>query len=236
MSTVQSAAPKGRWRSLSRSRSTRAEKTQSPPPSPLCSPASLQRLAMRTANLFDRTAEDEEIEEDEHALRKEARLRALVQGKVGAGTHPADREKRARANDAHDDDADHFSRRKLVHDEDDYVARTKAWREQQRDSLPRLKGLDEDANPIINYIIKSRKQKRGHAREDAGRMRPAGSSSVNAHVLANVIQGARTHNQLADSRQLDGARARLTALGHEDAVVLMTERLNGPSSEAARHA
>lgn len=174
--------------------------------------------------IFDRTAEDEEIEEDEHARKKEARLHALVKGRLGCTVQPP-RSPEARHSSgkralAHDEDAGHAqrkrgSKRAHAHDEDNYVARTDAWREQQRNSVPSLKGLDEDNNPIINYIIKSRKQRSGHAREGVGRRRPAASSSVNTHVLANVIQGARTHNQLADNRQLDGARARLTALGHD---------------------
>jgi hypothetical protein len=44
-------------------------------------------------------------------------------------------------------------------DEDDYVMRSRRWREQRRreDRVPHIYGPQEDANPIIDYIIKSHK-------------------------------------------------------------------------------
>jgi hypothetical protein len=121
-------------------------------------------------------------------------------------------------------------------DEDDYVERSRAWRREQRERVPVLGGPRQDENPIIDYILKSRLQRAtggqpGAQRGSGGR---AGGASVNTDVVASAIRGAQRHNMIEDTRQIDGAQAKLDAHGHAgDAVVLMSSQLNRPPMKGA---
>lgn len=151
-------------------------------------------------SILERTAEDDEVEEDEHIREKDALLQDLLKRRRPAGAGQAEEAWRR-------------------------AARVET-RHGQR-SVPRLGGPEEDANPIIDYIIKKRKRQR------SGSGGPSLHGLSAADLVASAVQDARRHNSLADMRQLDGARRRLSALGHDGPVVLMTERLNGRQGDDA---
>lgn len=150
-------------------------------------------------SILERTAEDDEVEEGERIREKDALLQDLLMRRRPAGAGQAEEAwRRARAETRHG----------------------------QR-SVPRLGGPEEDANPIIDYIIKKRKRQR------SGSGGPSLQGLSAADLVASAVQDARRHNSLADMRQLDGARRRLSALGHDGPVVLMTERINGRQGDDA---
>ena len=75
--------------------------------------------------------------------------------------------------------------------------------------VPYIHGPQEDANPIIDYIIKAHKYKQVKARGGAlSNARPDGDS------LAQVLMDTRAHNTREDERQLDGAHQKLASVGH----------------------
>jgi len=126
-------------------------------------------------------------------------------------------------------------------DDDNYVMRSRRWREQMRreERVPHIYGPQEDANPIIDYIIKSHKQR------NAVSSVPHGSSRADSDALARVLVETKAFNTLEDDRQLAGAHRRLAAAtggAHLAPPVLMSHKLNrdwtaqgAPVASAASH-
>lgn len=157
-------------------------------------------------SILERTAEDDEVEEGERIREKDALLQDLLKRRRPAGAGQAEEAWRGRAGPGR---------------------ATRAETRHGQRSVPRLGGPEEDANPIIDYIIKKRKRQR------SGSGGPSLQGLSAADLVASAVQDARRHNSLADMRQLDGARRRLSALGHDGPVVLMTERINGRQGDDA---
>ncbi|KAL3909911.1 MAG: hypothetical protein SGPRY_009254 [Prymnesium sp.] len=109
-------------------------------------------------------------------------------------------------------------------DEDNYVERSKRRREQVRreeragERVPYIHGPQEDENPIIDYIIKSHKYKKGKAGLSGKR--------ADGETIAQVIMDTRRFNNVEDQKQLEGAQMHLAARGHMHAPMLMSEKLN----------
>ena len=108
-------------------------------------------------------------------------------------------------------------------DEDDYLERSRRRKEQLKAEarVPYIHGPQEDANPIIDYIIKSHKYKGSKARSG-----PSGASRADGDSLAQVLMDTRAHNTREDERQLDGAHRQLASRGHMLRPVLLTEKLS----------
>lgn len=90
--------------------------------------------------------------------------------------------------------------------------------ERAGERVPYIHGPQEDENPIIDYIIKSHKYKKGKAGLSGKR--------ADGETIAQVIMDTRRFNNVEDQKQLEGAQMHLAARGHMHAPMLMSEKLN----------
>ena len=108
-------------------------------------------------------------------------------------------------------------------DEDDYVERSRRRKQQLKAEarVPYIHGPQEDANPIIDYIIKSHKY--GTSRERGGGLSNARPDS---NTLAKVLVETRGFNAKEDAAQLEGASRHLAQRGLLTRPVLLSEKLS----------
>ena len=111
------------------------------------------------------------------------------------------------------------------------MARSARRREELRRDprVPYIHGPREDANPIIDYVIKSHKYRddgRGRAAEAAAAAAAAGGARPGGDVLMQLLQETKTYNRVEDERQLAGAADQLSRRGHLTAPVLLSEKLS----------
>ena len=123
--------------------------------------------------------------------------------------------------------------------EDDYVARSRRRKQElkQNPRVPYLHGPQEDANPIMDFIIKSHKYRNGAAEELQQRARSGGALAAarpDGGTLAQVLLDTKAFNQTEDEKQLDGAHKQLAARGSMLRPILLSQKLSMVEEDALR--
>ena len=218
------------------------------------SPIKIQMLGGALASVFRRTAEDEEIDEDEFYAKKQKRMERRLQQrgeKSESGSDDDDERRRRKKHKKHHRDDKHRDERKSRHhhhrdekrdrddNEDDYVARSRRRKQElkQNPRVPYLHGPQEDANPIMDFIIKSHKYRNGAAEELQQRARSGGALAAarpDGGTLAQVLLDTKAFNQTEDEKQLDGAHKQLAARGSMLRPILLSQKLSMVEEDALR--